>query len=281
VALPSLPLSPKAVYAVVKERRQDAGDPRPLAVAGANELASVLRRELGPGAEPGSIRGPEALEGAAALVYVLTGDPAEEDTRTLSEAERLRVPVVAVLAGPTERRVPYVLATAVVRVPPGSGFPVGEIARVLADRLGDRGVSLAARIPVLRRAVCEWLIKRVARVNGIVGAAVFVPGVDMPVLTLNQLRLVLGIAAAHGQEIDRERVPEILGVVLSGLGFRALAHRLVALVPVAGWAVKGGVAYGGTRTIGEAAMRYFEARTAPGEPETATRPQASASPAAS
>jgi uncharacterized protein (DUF697 family) len=33
-------------------------------------------------------------------------------------------------------------------------------------------------------------------------------------------------------------------------------------VPVAGWLVKGGVAYTGTRAIGEAAMRYFEQRTA-------------------
>jgi uncharacterized protein (DUF697 family) len=31
-------------------------------------------------------------------------------------------------------------------------------------------------------------------------------------------------------------------------------------VPVAGWAVKGGVAYAGTKAVGEAAVRYFEAR---------------------
>ena len=33
------------------------------------------------------------------------------------------------------------------------------------------------------------------------------------------------------------------------------------LVPVAGWAVKGAVAYAGTKALGEAAVRYFEARS--------------------
>ena len=103
------------------------------------------------------------------------------------------------------------------------------------------------------------LIARVARQNGVIAAAVFVPGVDFPVLTLNQLRLVLRLAAAHGQEIDAERLPEILGVVGTALGFRALARQALGVVPVAGWAVQGAFAYAGTRALGEAAIRYFEA----------------------
>jgi hypothetical protein len=31
-------------------------------------------------------------------------------------------------------------------------------------------------------------------------------------------------------------------------------------VPGVGWAVKGGVAYGGTRALGEAAVRVYQAR---------------------
>jgi uncharacterized protein (DUF697 family) len=80
------------------------------------------------------------------------------------------------------------------------------------------------------------------------------------VLTMNQLRLVLRIGAAHGVAIDNERVPEILGVIGSGLAFRAAARQALGFVPVAGWAVKGGVAYAGTRALGEAAVKYFEAR---------------------
>ena len=53
---------------------------------------------------------------------------------------------------------------------------------------------LAARLPALRRGVADALIARVARQNAAIAAAVFIPGVDFPVLTLNQLRLVLRIA---------------------------------------------------------------------------------------
>jgi uncharacterized protein (DUF697 family) len=81
----------------------------------------------------------------------------------------------------------------------------------------------------------------------------------MPVLTLNQIRLVLRIAAAHGVEIGQERLPEVLAVVGGGFALRTLAHQALNFVPFAGWAVQGGIAYGATRTIGEAAVRYFAA----------------------
>jgi len=49
-------------------------------------------------------------------------------------------------------------------------------------------------------------------------------------------------------------------VVGAGFGWRAVARELLDVVPVAGWAVKAGIAYTGTRAIGEAAVRYFAAR---------------------
>lgn len=278
-----LPLAPLAVYRLVKELRAAASDDRPLAVGGARELAGVLRRELARGAAPGSVREASDSGGAAALVYVLAASPTEDDERVLRAASRARVPIVCVLADPAaDGRVPYVLATDVIRVPPGSGFPLDEIAEAVAHRLDDAGPALAARIPVLRPAVARDLIERFSRRNAIIGAAVFVPGADLPVLTLNQLRLVLRLAAAYGLEIDNQRLPEIVGTIVGGLGLRALARQLLAAVPIAGWAVKGGVAYVGTRAIGEAALRYFEARSAAdgGARGGARRPQASASPAA-
>jgi uncharacterized protein (DUF697 family) len=179
----------------------------------------------------------------------------------LKEAARRRIPIVLVATGPADvGHVPYVLDHNVVRVGSGTGFPVEEIARRLARALGEAGTPLAARLPVLRRAVCEELIRKLSRQNALVGVAVFVPGADLPVLTLNQIRLVLRIADAYGFEIDRERLPEVLGVIGSGLGFRTLARRAIGVVPLVGWVVKGAVAYAGTRALGEAAVRYFERR---------------------
>ena len=156
-----------------------------------------------------------------------------------------------------EEPIPFVLATDVVRADPGGDFPVEELARALARRLGEAATPLAARLPVLRDAVCTQLIESFARRNALTAAALFVPGADLPILTLNQARLVLRIASAYGAEIDGQRLPELLAVLGAGFGLRALAREALDFVPVAGWALKGAVAYAGTRALGEAARRYF------------------------
>ena len=245
-------LGPLALLSIVRELRRGSGDRRPLAVAGARELVPILARQLREGGDASAVV-EGAVEDAAVLVWV--GAP---DEGALRVADRAGVPIIAVTE---DRDVPYVLATDIVRVPPGQGFPLDEIAEAVARRLGEDGTALAARLPALRRAVCAELIRSFARKNAVISAAVFIPGVDLPVLTLNQIRLVLRIALAYGQEIDKERALELLGVVGVGFGLRTVARELLDLVPVAGWAVKGAVAYAGTKALGEAAVRYFEARS--------------------
>jgi uncharacterized protein (DUF697 family) len=250
-------LHPGAVYGIVKELREAASHTGPVCVTG--PLAAQLAKELGRGGAPGAVR-EGFVEDAAALVHVFAAAPSAEDERLLKRARRKRVPLVAVLAGPElDPRVPHVLATDVVRVPAGQGFPVEEVARVLAARLGEAGTSVAARLPLLRGPVCEHLVASFSRKNAILAAAIFIPGADMPILTLNQLRLVLRIAGAHGVEVGQERLPEVLAVVGGGFAFRAVAQQALNLVPVAGWAVQGAIAYGATRAIGEGAVRYFAA----------------------
>ena len=185
------------------------------------------------------------------------GAPTAEDERPLRAADRADVPVVAVQTGTRGLDIPYVLATDVVMCSPGSGFPVEEIARAIAARLKESGTGLAARLPALREPLSEVLIEKFSRQNAIIGVAIFVPGADFPVLTLNQIRLVLRLAAAHGVEIDQDRWPEVLATIGAGLGFRAVARQVLGAIPVAGWLVKGAVAYAGTRAVGEAAQRYF------------------------
>jgi uncharacterized protein (DUF697 family) len=256
----AFPIRLGVLRALLKEISVD--DRKPLLVGGARELATVLARELGRDAQPGAVRADEEPKGGAVFVYVLAREPGEEDERALKRARRARVPIVAVAAGPVsdELTIPYVLATDMVRVGAGEGFPLAAIASVIAGRLGEEAAPLAARVPLLRRAVADQLVAAFSRRNGIVGAAVFVPGADLPVITLNELRLVLRLEQAYGLEIDpRERLPEIAGVVGAGFGMRSLARRLLDIVPVAGWVVKGAVAYAGTRALGEAAVRRLEA----------------------
>jgi uncharacterized protein (DUF697 family) len=256
----ALPVPLGALRALVKEI--SASEPeKPLVVGGARELAAVLRRELGRGAKPGAVRADDLPKGGAVYVYVLGRGPTADDEAALKRARRARVPIVAVAAGqlPEDVSVPYVLATDILRLEAGQGFPLEAIAQLIAVRLGEEGAPLAARVPLLRRAVGERLVASFARRNGIIGAAVFIPGVDLPVLALNEIRLILRLEQAYGLAIDpRERLPEIVATLGAGFGLRALTRELLDLVPVAGWAVKGAVAYAGTRALGEAALRRLD-----------------------
>jgi uncharacterized protein (DUF697 family) len=252
-------LNPTAVVGLVRELSA-ARDPGHIALSGPTALTETLRRELSRDADPGAVR-IGTHHGASVLVHVLAGPPSEEDIEAFKAAHKARVPIVAVLAGPgLDDHVPYVLATDVVKTEAGAGFDVDEIARVVAVKLVEEGTPLAARLPVLRDAVVDLLVERFARVNGTVGALVFIPGADMPLITLNQIRMVLRIAHAHGVGVGQERAPEVLAVLGSGFALRTLARQAVGIVPFAGWAVKAGIAYGGTKALGEAAKRYYEAQ---------------------
>lgn len=261
-----VPLAPFAVVKLVRELRTSTAHRRPIVLAGARSLVDALRRELVRDGEAWAVR-EGSTAGAAALVYVLAGPPTEEDEDVLREADRENVPIFVL--GPDPRTpIPYVLATDVIPLPPGEGFPLDELGRLLAAKLDEEATALAAALPLLRRPVADALVAKVARQNGIIAAAVFVPGIDFPILTLNQLRLVLRLAAAYGHELDAQRLPEILGVVGAGLGFREVARQALGVIPFAGWAIQGGVAYTGTRALGEAAIRYFEARSGGSRTET-------------
>jgi uncharacterized protein (DUF697 family) len=124
---------------------------------------------------------------------------------------------------------------------------------------GNRGGALAAHLPAVRRAYCDHVILANAKQNGVIGVVVIIPGADMPAMTANQIRMVLQIAAAYGEEISLDRALEILSVIGTGFAFRTLARQTLPFVPGFGWAVKGAVGVSGTLALGRAAIAYFEA----------------------
>jgi uncharacterized protein (DUF697 family) len=253
-------LKPTTIVGVVSELRKTSD--RPLLVDGGLADAEALARELREGGDAEWVRVRGSPKGVEAVIYVIGDELSERDEQALKAARRERVPILVVAAGrEAPARVPFVPATAVVRVEPGSGFPVDEIGRALMRLVGEKGSSLARHLPRLRRPFCNALIAAFARKSAIVGAVVFVPGADLPVLTINQLRMVLRICAAYGLEVDAQRAPEIVATIAAGLGFRTVAREVLGAIPIAGWAIKGAIAYTGTRAVGEAAVRYCEART--------------------
>jgi uncharacterized protein (DUF697 family) len=129
-----------------------------------------------------------------------------------------------------------------------------RIVRALDD---EYLVALAKGYPPFRRAVCEEVIRHNARQNAVVGALP-IPGADMPVMTANQARMVLNIAAAYGEELSMERARELLGVLAAGFGLRALSRQAVKLVPIGGWVAAAAIGYAGTVAMGRATILYFE-----------------------
>ena len=80
----------------------------------------------------------------------------------------------------------------------------------------------------------------------------------MPLMTANQIKMILQIAAAYGQPLGPERVLELLGVLVNAFIFRNISRQIAGFVPALGWAVKGTMGYLGTQAIGRAAIEYFE-----------------------
>ena len=146
------------------------------------------------------------------------------------------------------------------------------LARIVVDH-PDRRLALARRLPAFRPAVAAQLIQEAAWDNAKLAIVSALPGVipftdvllpatalgDMVLLTRNQVLLLLRIAAAYGQEVDlRARVRELLPVVGSAFGWRALARELLGLLPGGiGVVVKGAVAYAGTYTVGKGADIFY------------------------
>ncbi len=241
---------PRSVLRAVREVRGATGKEGPIAVAGARELVPLLAKELRAGGDRGAVQ-ENGASGSRPSALVWVG---KADHEALRAASRAGIPIVGLTEGES---LPYVLDTNLVFIRPGEGLPVAEVAAALAGVLGRDAPGLAARLPVLRSAVVELLIRGTVRKNTLIGAAVFVPGADLPALTLNEALLAIRVAVAGGRDADLKVLwPELTAVVGVGLAFRWLARELESL-PVPRAAVRGTIALAGTWAVGEALRRRF------------------------
>lgn len=159
---------------------------------------------------------------------------------TVADAElRLGMPVIPISAQ-TGLNIETKLLPAMLNAVPRLAVPLGR------ELLG------------LRRAAARRVIRQAALFAGVVGAQP-VPMFDLPVQVMVQVGMVLRIAAAFGYAPTGGTNREVIGTVISSLGLRYLALYLLKFIPILGWALMGVVSAAATFTIGELAIRYYEA----------------------
>ena len=128
----------------------------------------------------------------------------------------------------------------------------------IIDACADKRLAFALAFPFARRPLSVESVYATSAQNAGIGLVAFIPGADMPIMTLNQAKMLLQIAAAYGEPLDKGRVKELAAVVGGAFACRAAARQLVGVVPGLGWAVKAGIGYAGTFAMGRAAIEYFE-----------------------
>lgn len=134
------------------------------------------------------------------------------------------------------------------------------LVKKIIDKVSDKEIALAAAVPIFREEVASRIIGKTAKQNAVISVAFFILGSDMPLLTMNQIKMILRLSAIYNEELSAKRLYEILAVVGGGFVFRELAKQALGVIPVAGWAVKGTISYGGTVAMGQVAKKYFENR---------------------
>ena len=122
----------------------------------------------------------------------------------------------------------------------------------------EKRLAFALAFTFVRRPLSLEAVGATAVQNAGVGLVLILPGADMPVMTLNQAKMLLQIAAAYGQPMSLARVKELACVVGGAFACRTVARQLVGVVPALGWAVKAAIGYAGTEAMGRAAIEYFE-----------------------
>ena len=142
------------------------------------------------------------------------------------------------------------------------------LVRTIVSDHHDLQLSLARRYPLFRRQVADNMIQRVSWENALFSLATALPNVipsivDLPwalgefatdtaFLTMNQIRMALLMAAAHGHPIGyREQKAQIAMIAAAAFGWRAMARELVGKIPLGGGLIpKAAIAYAGTYVVG-------------------------------
>jgi hypothetical protein len=191
----------------------------------------------------------------------------------LDDAARMEaLKSVHLVDGSPQSRFDFVLCEAGTPVP-SNGYTFNPadtefMARAIVADHNNLELAMARRFPVFRRPVADKIIHRISRENALFALVTALPNVipsviDLPwaigefatdtaFLTMNQIRMALLMAGAHGRTIGyTEQKAQIAVIAAGAFGWRALARELVGKIPLGGGLIpKAAVAFAGTYVVG-------------------------------
>ena len=210
---------------------------------------------------PGYLDFAVVLLGEASCSAEGAGDPLTEQIRaTVADLVSRDVPVALVSRGGPKQAIAARFGTGILDVLTGTPEDrvVDLVATWCADNVADGRLALASNFEFARHSVALEYVKATSLQNAVVGGVLFVPGADLPVMTLNQIKMVLQIAATYNQPLSSARIKEIAVVVGGAFFWRTLARQAIGLVPVISIPIKAAIGYSGTYAMGRAVVEYFE-----------------------
>lgn len=129
-------------------------------------------------------------------------------------------------------------------------------------------LALARTFPLLRSGITQHIVARVSRENALFSLVTALPNVvpnlfelpwavgefatDTAFLTMNQIRMALSLAAAHGHTVGyTEQKAQIAAIAAGAFGWRAIARELIGKIPLGGGLIpKAAVSFAGTYVVG-------------------------------
>lgn len=262
-----LPFDLTKTLGALREASASADEVATITLAGEPSLVERAREEFAVGGTVPGVATREAFSGPAPfaagsgelLVVFVKPEQEEEVEAFLARTVSRRSVILAVDEGGEARPRAGLTAGGITRLAfSDSAAGWDRLFALCAEAAGDRGTALGRRYQVVRRAAARRLIGKTAMQNVLIALVFFIPGSDMPAMTLNQAKMVLRIASMYGQPIDKERAVELVAAVALGFGFRSIGRRLARAIPGLAIIMRMFTAYTATVAVGLAAAAYFE-----------------------
>jgi hypothetical protein len=126
----------------------------------------------------------------------------------------------------------------------------GKVRAAVVRGLGDQRIGAAKAVPAVRESVSKSLVASSARRAALVAAVPGLNRVAMPILTSLQLGLAADLSNANARPLNGQIAGQSAGVMASAFAWREAARRLSRRAPSAAPAIRAGVAYAATRSVG-------------------------------